>query len=137
MRVYVADAHVQRLVSVVKMATVVEECSTEEQRSVMRFCGQKDSTQRTFIKRCFLFAVGSVCRVKRFTTVGKRSADDEEVETEVWKWLRQQSKDFYAAGFDTLVKRRDKCISVWRRICREIKVFSGLNIICFTFYIHL
>jgi hypothetical protein len=28
------------------------------------------------------------------------------------KWLRQQSKDFYAAGFDALVKRWDKCISV-------------------------
>jgi hypothetical protein len=27
----------------------------------------------------------------------KHLADDEEVETEVWKWLRQQSKDFYAA----------------------------------------
>jgi hypothetical protein len=25
--------------------------------------------------------------------------DDEEVETEVRKWLRQQLKDFYAAGF--------------------------------------
>jgi hypothetical protein len=43
---------------------------------------------------------------------GKRFADDEEVETEVWKWLRQQSKDFYAAGFDALVKRWDKCINV-------------------------
>jgi hypothetical protein len=32
-------------------------------------------------------------------------ADDEEVETEVPKWLRQQSKDFYAVGFDALVKR--------------------------------
>jgi hypothetical protein len=31
-------------------------------------------------------------------------ADDEEVETEVQKWLRQESKDFYAAGFDALVK---------------------------------
>jgi hypothetical protein len=31
---------------------------------------------------------------------GKRFADDEEVDTEVRKWLRQQSKDFYAAGFD-------------------------------------
>jgi hypothetical protein len=28
------------------------------------------------------------------------------------KWLRQQSKDFYAAGFGTLVRRRDKCIDV-------------------------
>jgi hypothetical protein len=28
------------------------------------------------------------------------------------KWLRQQTKDFYAAGFDSLVKRWDKCIRV-------------------------
>jgi hypothetical protein len=31
---------------------------------------------------------------------------------EVWKWLRQQSNNFYAAGFDTLVKRWDKYINV-------------------------
>jgi hypothetical protein len=43
---------------------------------------------------------------------GKRLADYEEVETEVWKWLRQQPKDFYAAGFDALVMRWDKCIDV-------------------------
>jgi hypothetical protein len=30
----------------------------------------------------------------------------------VQKWLRQQSKDFYAAGFDTLVKQWDKYIDV-------------------------
>jgi hypothetical protein len=42
----------------------------------------------------------------------KRFADDEEVETEMRKWLRQQSKIFCAAGFDALVKRWDKCISV-------------------------
>jgi hypothetical protein len=28
------------------------------------------------------------------------------------KWLRQRSKDFYAAGFDALIKRLDKCINV-------------------------
>jgi hypothetical protein len=44
--------------------------------------------------------------------VRKRFADDEEIETDVRKWVRQQSKDFYAAGFDALVKRWDKCISV-------------------------
>jgi hypothetical protein len=43
---------------------------------------------------------------------GKCFADNDEFETEVRKWLRQQSKDFYAAGFDALVKRRDKCIIV-------------------------
>jgi hypothetical protein len=56
--------------------------------------------------------VGSVFRIKPFRIGCKRFADDEEVETEVRKWLRKQSKDFYAAGFDALVKRWDKCVSV-------------------------
>jgi hypothetical protein len=43
---------------------------------------------------------------------GKLFADYEKVETEVRKWLTQQSKHFYAAGFDALVKRWDKCTSV-------------------------
>jgi hypothetical protein len=62
--------------------------------------------------------VVSVCRVKCFS-IGSRNCHldckrfaDEEVETEVRKWLRQQSKDFYATGFDALVKRWDKCIDV-------------------------
>jgi hypothetical protein len=53
---------------------------------------------------------------------GKCFADDEEVETDVWKWLRQESKDFFAPGFDALVMRLDKCICWWR-ICREINGF--------------
>jgi hypothetical protein len=31
---------------------------------------------------------------------------------QVRKWLRQQSNDFHAAGFDALVKRWDMCINV-------------------------
>jgi hypothetical protein len=68
--------------------------------------------QRIFINKCFLYTVGSVCRVKPFDFGGKRFADDEEVETEAWKWLRQQSQDFHAAGCDSLIKRWDKCINV-------------------------
>jgi hypothetical protein len=49
--------------------------------------------------------VESVCRIKRFTASGKYFADDEEVETKMRKWLRQQAKDVYPAGFDALVKR--------------------------------
>jgi hypothetical protein len=49
--------------------------------------------------------LGSVCCLKRFHLGGKRFADDEEVETEMRKLLRQQSKYCYAAGFDALVKR--------------------------------
>jgi hypothetical protein len=55
--------------------------------------------------------VGSVCHIKWFTTKSRNSLKDEEVEIELWKWLRQQSKDFYAVGFDAPVKRWDKCIS--------------------------
>jgi hypothetical protein len=43
---------------------------------------------------------------------GKCLAGDKEVETNVRKWLIQQLKDFYAVGFDTLLKRWDKCINV-------------------------
>jgi hypothetical protein len=39
-------------------------------------------------------------------------ADEEEVEKEVRNWLRQQSKDLCAAGFDVMVKRWDKCSNV-------------------------
>jgi hypothetical protein len=51
-RVY---THVQRLVSVVKMATMLEDFNTEEQSSIVRFfCKQKDIMQRIFIKKCLL-----------------------------------------------------------------------------------
>jgi hypothetical protein len=110
-------AHVQRLISVIKMVTVLE-YTTEEQRSVLRFCGQKDSMRRIFIKKCFLFMVGSVCRLKRFTTGSRNSlknvrevADDAQPGLEVAKTT---VKNFYAVGFDALVKRWDKCINVGR-----------------------
>jgi hypothetical protein len=44
----------------------------------------------------------------------KNCCDGEEVETEARKWLRQQLKDFYAAGLDAMAKRCDKRIIVDR-----------------------
>jgi hypothetical protein len=38
--------------------------------------------------------------------------DDKAVEREVTAWFRQQPKEFYAAGFQGLVKRWDKCFNV-------------------------
>jgi hypothetical protein len=68
------------------MATVFQECTAEERRSVVRFLwGQEDSMQRIFIEKCFLFMLGSVGRVKRFHLGGKCFADDEEIDTEVRK----------------------------------------------------
>jgi hypothetical protein len=51
----VADAHVyvQRLVSVVKMATVHEECITEEQRSAVRFLWANELNAKDIHKEMF------------------------------------------------------------------------------------
>jgi hypothetical protein len=78
MTVYVAEAHahVQRLVSVVKIATVLEDILPKSSVMLCLFSGQKDSIQRIFINKCFLFTVGSVCRVKRFTTESRKSVKD-------------------------------------------------------------
>jgi hypothetical protein len=115
------------------MATVFEDYTTEEQRSVVRFF----VGERIFIKKCFLFMLGSVCSIKRFHLGGKRFAADEEVETEVRKWLRQLSKDFCTAGSDVLIKGWDKCINVGGRYVEKYMLLSHSNITCFTFYIHL
>jgi hypothetical protein len=50
------------------MATVLEEYTTEEQRSVVRFFFfVKQLNARDVHKENVLLMVGSVCRVKRFT----------------------------------------------------------------------
>jgi hypothetical protein len=76
----------------------------------------KEIDAKDIHKKCFLFTEGSVCRVKRFTTRSKNSLKDvgksQMMPDEVRTWLRQQTKDFCAAGFDALVKRWDKCIRV-------------------------
>jgi hypothetical protein len=83
-RVAYEHAHVQRLVLIVKMATVLEEyTSITQELTVVLFCGQKDSMQRIFIKKYLLLTVGRFCRVKRFHLGGKCFADSEEDETEV------------------------------------------------------
>jgi hypothetical protein len=49
---------------------------------------------------------GGKCLSRKAASIGSRSSlKDDEVETELRKWLRQQSKDFCVAGFGALVKR--------------------------------
>jgi hypothetical protein len=59
---------------------------------------------------------------------GRCFATDEQVETEERMWLSQQSKVFYAAGFDALVKRWDKCISIGGGYVDKNKCFSQVRI---------
>jgi hypothetical protein len=60
MTVQVADAyaHVQMLVSVVKMATVLEEFINEEQRSVVRFSRKKGLNAKDIHREIFPFYDG-------------------------------------------------------------------------------
>jgi hypothetical protein len=74
-------------------------------------------------KEMLLVYGGSVCRVKWFTAWWRNSLMDvrksQMMPDQVGKWLRQQTKDFYAAGFDALVKRWDKCINVGVRYAEK------------------
>jgi hypothetical protein len=53
MTVQVAHAHVQWLVSVVRMASVLEECSTEEQHSDVRFLWAKGLNAKDIHREMF------------------------------------------------------------------------------------
>jgi len=44
---------------------------------------------------------------------GERFPDDEAVERAVCVWFQQQTKEFYAAGFQGLVKWWDKCLNLY------------------------
>jgi hypothetical protein len=87
------------------------------------FCGQNDSMKRIFIKKCFLFTVGSVCRVKRFTS-----------RWQMFRWWRRgwnrgaevaetTVKRFLCCGFRRTGKAMGHVYQCWWRICREINVF--------------
>jgi hypothetical protein len=106
------------------MATVLEEYNTEEQRSVVRFCGQNDSMQRIFIKKCFLFTVGTVYHVKRFTA---------GLQTFLWwQWgwnggvrvAETTVKRLLCCGFWRSGKAMGQMYECWWGICREINVIS-------------
>jgi hypothetical protein len=63
--------------------------------------------------------------------------DDEAVEREVTAWFQQQPKEFYAAGFQGLVKRWDKFLPVQGDYVEKLKYFSNQYSYLFKFYIHL
>jgi hypothetical protein len=58
------------------MATVLQEYTNEEQRYVLPLYEQKDSMQRIFIEKYYLFTVGSFCRVNRLTILSRNSLKD-------------------------------------------------------------
>jgi hypothetical protein len=45
--------------------------------------------------------------------LGERFPDDDMVEGTVCAWFRHQPQAFYAAGYQRLVKRWDKCLNLY------------------------
>jgi hypothetical protein len=62
--------------------------------------------------------------VEKFSQGLSKVSDDE---TEMRKWLRQLSKHFYAAGYDGLVKRWDKCIVTCLRHAAIVEAQKSVN----------
>jgi hypothetical protein len=94
-------------------------------KSIVQLCGffgrQKDSMQRIFIKKCFLFTGGSVCRLKRFTTGWRNSLKDARQGAEV---AETTVKRLTCCGFRRIGKAMGQVYQCWWRICREINLFS-------------
>jgi isochorismate hydrolase len=108
--------HVQRLVSVVKMVTVLEVYTSEEHRSLVRFLWGNGLSAKDIHKEMFSVYGGKCLSRRAFQTGARNSLKDvrrsQMLPDQLRKWLRQQSKNFHAASFDAVVKRWDKCINV-------------------------
>jgi hypothetical protein len=101
------------LVSVVKMATVLEACTTDEQRSVVPFffVGAKDSHKEMFPLyggKCLVHKAVHKC-VEKFSQGLSKITDDARQGA---KLLETTLKNFYSPGFDALIMQRNNCINV-------------------------
>jgi hypothetical protein len=97
----------------------------------------KDSIQRTFVRKCFLFTVGSVCPLKRFATGSWSSLKDlrksQMMADQVRKWLRTV-KRLLCWGFRRTGKAMGQVYQCWWRTCRDIHVSFQVRIshvLCF------
>jgi hypothetical protein len=73
-------------------------------RSVVRFLCAEGHSAKNIHKEIFSI-YGGKCLSREAQFGRKRFTDYKHIEAEVLEWLRQQSKGFYAVGFDALVKR--------------------------------
>jgi hypothetical protein len=81
---------------------------TEEQRHFIRFLWVKGLSAKNIHKEIFPLYGGKCLSCKAVHNWVERFSDEEdETDAEV---AERTDKDFYAAGFDALVKRWDKCI---------------------------
>ena len=99
------------------MAAPLSTCTKIEQRGVVRFSWAKNMEAKDIHKE-MLPMYGEHCLsrhwVQKFSE-GRTSIEDKHpaVERAVRAWFQQQPKEFFAAGFQGLVKRWDKCLNLY------------------------
>ena len=103
------------------MAAPPSTCTKIEQRGIVRFLWAKNMEAKDIHKE-MLPMYGEQCLscqavrnwVQKFSE-GRTTIEDEHaaVERGVRAWFRQQPKEFFAAGFQGLVKRWDKCLNLY------------------------
>jgi hypothetical protein len=105
---------------------MVEECNTEEQRSVVHFLWAKGLSAENVHKEMFHVYSGKCFSRKAVHSWAEKSsqgrskvADDE---TETRKCLRQV-KGLICCGFRRASKEIGRVYQFWWRICREITFF--------------
>jgi hypothetical protein len=87
-----------------KNGDCAEECTTEEQRSVVRCLGGREGLNAKDINRGIFTLCGEKCLSLKAVhnwveRSGKCFADNEEVETEARKWLRTTVNKILCSGF--------------------------------------
>jgi hypothetical protein len=90
------------------MATMLDECTIKEQRFVVHFLWAEGLSTKDIHKEMFR-VYGGKCLLrkvvhKRVEKFSQGHLKSQMMPDQVQKWLRQQSKDLYSAGFNTLVK---------------------------------
>ena len=95
------------------MAVPLSTCTKIEQRGVMLFLWAKNMEAKDIHKK-MLPMYGEHCLSRQAVHLsGERFPDDPAVERAVRAWFRQQPKEFFAAGFQGLVKRWDKYLNLY------------------------
>jgi hypothetical protein len=116
------------------MATVLKKCITEKQRSVLRFSFVGKGTrcnEYLFIKKCFIFTVGSVCRVKRFTAEQRNSLKNVRKSQMMKRRCGNgldNKKNLQCCGFRCTGKAMGEVYQCWWRICRETNFFLQVRV---------
>jgi hypothetical protein len=92
------------------MATVLEVCTNEEHHAVVRSVWAKGLNAKILIKKCSVFTVRSVCRVKRFTTGSRNSLKD------VRKEQMMKTRPSFEIATEATVQQVEVLIRADRRI---------------------